>query len=62
MRGSSKDIIEFMITTAHEALRDRDYQKAAVTLQKVLALEPHAEAQFTLAVLYAKGYGVDQDY
>ena len=62
MSGSSEDIIDFMITAAHEAIRNRDYQKAAVTLQKILELEPHAEVQFTLAVLYAIGRGVDQDY
>ena len=58
----SKKIIEVMLMTAGEAMRNGDYMRAADTCKSILELEPNETAQYILGNLYAQGNGVGQDF
>lgn len=58
----SKKIIEVMLMTAGEAMRNGDYGRAVDTCKSILELEPNETAQYILGNLYAQGKGVGQDF
>ena len=58
----SKKIIEVMIMTVGEAMRNEDYERAVDICKNILELEPNETAQYILGNLYAQGKGAGQDF
>lgn len=51
-----------ILIQADIAMHKRDYVRAAVLYRKILELEPDPAVQYNLAILYAQGKGVEQNF